>query len=321
VIIMNADNIVKINFADFWLGFNVTDNWFYNLLSGYYTLEISEEPDILIYSVHGIDHLKYNCIRIFYTGENIAPDYDECDFAISYDYKNTRRNIRVPLYALWYPGREEGLKVLLDKPGMDIEKIAQEKEKFCNIVVSNAQATKRISFFHSLSAYKKVDSGGKHLNNIGGPIAYKWPFIKQYKFSIAFENESALGYTTEKIVEPMLMHSIPIYWGNPDVFMEFNTKSFINWHDYNNDTLMIERIKEIDNDKKAYLEMLAEPWFYNNTPSSAFNENGFRSFLFAIIDNRKTLKPVASRKLLQSYVSIRHKAFDFYRRLSHKLNK
>ena len=35
--------------------------------------------------------------------------------------------------------------------------------------------------------------------------------------TIAFENSSFPGYTTEKIFEPMLEGSIPIYWGNPRV--------------------------------------------------------------------------------------------------------
>ena len=54
----------------------------------------------------------------------------------------------------------------------------------------------------------------------------------QYKFTVAFENNSALGYNTEKLTDPMLAGSIPIYFGNPQIGRHFNTRSFINAHEY-----------------------------------------------------------------------------------------
>ena len=73
-----------------------------------------------------------------------------------------------------------------------------------------------------------------YLNNVGGPVKNKIDFIMDHKFTIAFENSSYPGYTTEKIFEPMLVNSIPLYWGNPLVDRDFNTKSFLNFHDYGN---------------------------------------------------------------------------------------
>ena len=48
-------------------------------------------------------------------------------------------------------------------------------------------------------------------------VSNKMDFIKDYKFVISFENSSNPGYTTEKLIEPMLVNSIPIYWGNTEV--------------------------------------------------------------------------------------------------------
>jgi len=62
----------------------------------------------------------------------------------------------------------------------------------------------------------------------------------------------------------MLVNSIPIYRGNPRIGEEFNPKSFINWHDYENDNDMIDRIIEVDNDDALYNNMLKEPWLHNN---------------------------------------------------------
>ena len=72
-----------------------------------------------------------------------------------------------------------------------------------------------MDFFVKLSKYKQVDSGGRTLNNIGGPVEDKMEFIKDYRFVISFENAEYPGYTTEKIIQPMFVDSIPIYWGNP----------------------------------------------------------------------------------------------------------
>jgi len=71
------------------------------MLSKYYELELTKDkPDFLLYSCFGYDYLKYNCIRIFYAGENVRPNFDECDYAFSFDYPITERNFRLPLYRL-----------------------------------------------------------------------------------------------------------------------------------------------------------------------------------------------------------------------------
>ncbi len=62
----------------------------------------------------------------------------------------------------------------------------------------------RNNFFLKISKYKKVDSGGLALNNIGYIVKNKLEFIKDYKFTIAFENSSYSGYTTEKITDAFI---------------------------------------------------------------------------------------------------------------------
>lgn len=278
---------VKLDFSDFWRGFDKKDNFFYNLLSQRYDVEISSQPDYLIYSYFGKDYHKYDCIRIYYTGENIRPDFNECDYSFSFDFiENSERNYRLPLYALY-------ADVNLLTRGKDIEKIVAEKTQFCNLVVSNPNAKKRIDFFHKLSKYKKVDSGGRILNNIGGPIQNKLEFIKDYKFTIAFENSSYPGYTTEKIFEPMLVHSLPIYWGNPLVYKDFNTKSFINYHDYENEDEVIQRIIEIDTDINLYKEYLAQPYFTGNVINQYVDNAKILKQFEYIFSNPANAMPVA----------------------------
>jgi hypothetical protein len=146
---------VKIQFADFWPGFDSRDNYFIDLLSSHYELDFADDPDFLIYSVFGKDHWRYRCVRILFVGENHRPDYRFCDYAFSFDYPVTPRNYRLPLYALY------GDPARLVKAANQPPEPPPPRERFCCMVVSNPFGDKRrAEFFRKLSAYKHVDSGG-----------------------------------------------------------------------------------------------------------------------------------------------------------------
>lgn len=253
---------IKLYFSDFWPSFNVYDNYFTNLLSNDFDIEIDpKNPEFLFYSNFGVDYHKYNCVRIYFTGENVRPDFSECDWSFSFDYSDDKRNYRLPLYGLFADMNE------LTKP-RDAEKILSEKSKFTVFIYSNPGPKKRVDFLKKLSEYKRIDSAGRYLNNIGGPIGgfekEKREFIKKYKFTFAFENSMHVGYTTEKILDPLLSGSIPLYWGNPEVNKDFNSKCFLNYHDYGSEEEFINRIIEVDNNDLLYKEIIAEPPFLNN---------------------------------------------------------
>lgn len=274
---------IKIWFTDFWDDFNPYDNFFTKLLSKYYDLDITpSNPDFLIFSWCLKDFYNYkNCVRIYFTGENIRPDYSICDYSISFDYDSfDKRNLRLPLYVLY--GEKEKLIKL-----KSVEQIAVEKTKFCNFIYSNERAKERKEFFDILNRYKKVDSGGKVFNNIGYRVDKKLDFIKDYKFTIAFENSSYRGYTTEKIFEPMMVQSIPIYWGNPNIKEDFNIQSFINVHDYGSLKEVVEKIKEIDTNKDLYLKMLREPFLLKDKKTDYFSEQRILNFFDKIFSEKK----------------------------------
>ncbi|MDP4272627.1 MAG: glycosyltransferase family 10 [Bacteroidota bacterium] len=254
---------LKINFVDFWPDFDATSNFFLDLLKTRFDLEISDSPDFIIYSVFGTTFRNYHCTRIFYTGENIRPNFDECDFALSFDFIEHPRHFRLPLYVLYL----KDPKQLVKEDTFNPEKILQEKSKFCNFIYSNGSAQERIDFFEKLSKYKKVDSGGRVRNNLGCFVLDKLDFIKDYKFTIAFENSSYPGYTTEKLVHPMLVHSLPIYWGNPRVDEDFNPKSFLNYFSFDSDEELIARIIGLDRNDELYCRYLREPYYYHNEPN------------------------------------------------------
>ena len=270
---------IKVNFVDFWPGFNATDNYFYNLLKKNFCVEISDKPDYLFFSVFGSENNLYSCIKIYFSGENIGPDFNKCDYSMCYDFLEDTRHLRLPLYILY-----DGYYNLINKNVSE----SLFNRKFCNFVYSNINCQTRNSFFQKLSSYKKVDSGGRCLNNIGYFVADKLFFQSNYKFSISFENEAYRtnrdGYTTEKIMQPMLVNSIPIYWGNTLIFKDFNTKSFINYHDFKSEDDVIEHIILLDNNEEEYMNTLSEPWLNGNAVPEDLKEENIVKFLYKIFN-------------------------------------
>ena len=91
---------LRIDFCDFWEGFQKLDNFFYSRLSQYYEIEICNNPDVLIFSLFGEKNSKYRCKKIQYIGENARPNFFCSDYVISFDYLKSHRNIRYPIYNL-----------------------------------------------------------------------------------------------------------------------------------------------------------------------------------------------------------------------------
>jgi hypothetical protein len=192
----------------------------------------------------------------------VRPDFKICDYAFSFDHlEGEPRHFRLPLYAWW-----EDAEALVKPQGADVAAASDAKTKFCNFIYGNGDAARRLEFLKKLTAYKTVDCAGTLMNNIGKTVGVfeKVDFIRNYKFTIAFENASFPGYTTEKIVHAMLAGSIAIYWGNPLIHLDFNPASFVNVHDYDSDEAAIDRVIALDQSDALYAQCLAEPFYPGN---------------------------------------------------------
>lgn len=253
---------ILIKFVDFWLGFDENNNYFTNLLSSKYQVTVipsksKDIPQVLFFSVFGDSHLDYDCLKIYYTGENDVPDFNECDYAISFhniDFGD--RHIRFPLYVI-YP-EYNAMKSLT----YDINRDFYSRD-FCSVVVSNITMSDdtRTRIIDVLQEYRELASGGKWKNNVGGPIVDKRSFVEQYRFNLACENSKVPGYVTEKIVQAFAAHTIPIYWGSSDVCREFNKEAFIDVSDYDSSESLLRFVSEIDSNRDRYMKMLTAPKF------------------------------------------------------------
>lgn len=289
---------IKIKVTDFEYGSNPEANFLLGFLRERYEIEFSEDPDFLIYSVWGKEHCNYDCVKIFYTGEPVAPDFNECDYAIGFDdISFDDRYMRLPLFAMQ-----------LTREIQDRERFRNtelNKRRFCNFVYNNETvgrgALLRKDFCKKLMGYKEVDCPGAVLHNMQSDILSsrfsgmwyrsKLDFIRNYKFTIAFENSLINGYTTEKLIQPLMAGSIPVYFGNAQVAKDFNPNAFINAADFGNDfDAVIERVREIDADDRKAMDMILCPPMVND------HWFGWRGRLQCFLDNIIKKGPVPFEK-------------------------
>jgi len=271
---------IKVQFTDFWDVFEPNNNFIMDALKKHFEVEISDDPDFVFCSIFGRRHLKYSCAKIYYTGENILPDFNLVDYGLAFqDISFYDRYLRLPHYVL-YPGDCE--KALIKHTKSDEEYLSHKN--FCCYVISNALSDPaREEMISVLSRYKELASGGRYRNNVGGPVADKIEFQRGYKFSMAFENTGSRGYTTEKIMQSFASDTIPIYWGNPDIAEEFNPKAFINCHDFASFEDVLEEVKRIDNDDELFLNMVKEPIIREGSKAALFLDDDYLAdYLFKV---------------------------------------
>ncbi len=249
------------------------------------------QPEILIISEHiffnihcFMDFKRFRnskkIIKIYVAGECISPDMNIFDYACVFDRKlaDSDRIVRFPPQVLHRRSLLEANNTLDVISAVDELK---HKTGFCCFIYSNAEAhPKRDELFRLISTYKRVDSLGRHLRNVKYKRTFKrddWrresiDIKKRYKFSIAAENACYAGYTSEKILTSFQSHSVPIYWGNPEIEEEFNSNAFINVRNFKNEKELIDRIMEIDLNDELWMKMIQEPWQTEEQRSISENE-------------------------------------------------
>ncbi len=282
---------IKVAFVDFGPN-SFREEYILDILRERYEVILSDTPDYLFYSVFSDKHLNYKePVRIFVTTENIAPDFSLCDYSIDYEWMDYGdRHLRFPIYG--YGKYEKDYRLCLKKHTRVDKDVLDEKKSFCSFVYSNADADPlRRGLFEKISKYKTVASGGRYMNNIGlrGGVTDKLQFQKKHKFSIACENSSHPGYTTEKLAESFAAQTIPIYWGDPWVKRVFNEKAFICVNDFATLDECVNYVAQIDQNEMMYINMLKEPAVISDEYSIEAMRENMKAFLYNIFDCDKSM--------------------------------
>jgi len=298
---------LKINFVDYWTGYDKRNNYFYHLLSTEYNVLIDEEdPDLLFFSVDYSDigerdkYKNHRCKKIFFTGESVSPNFDsdesirmtnhqahynigKCDFAFTFDFSDDPRHYRLPLWVLqidWFDKGGYGNPEFILRPELieQNEFISSEKNKFCAMIFNNP-TKERVETYNLFSTYKKVDGFGHPFGNWSNGEINKYNNLKNYKFSVCYENRLYAGYYTEKLFHAKTAGNIPIYYCDDEVSNDFNEKCFINLNNYESLESLFEHIKEVDQDDNLYNSYLREPLFKDGLIKKEFLPKSILQFI------------------------------------------
>ena len=290
---MSAD--IKINFVDFWPDFHKKDNYFYHLLRQRFNVIIEEnDPDVVIGSFdYGnkreiLKYANHRCLKIYYTGENDALRGYPYDIEFTQHRIDDQNQMRLPLWAFFCSWFGENTHVVcrdpsylipyrgLDKDKVDLEKIYDSKQKFCNFIYADS-TPERNKWFDIISKVEKIDAAGLLKNNLNyriigrGDQIFKQAFMADYLFTLAIENCSVDGYATEKLLHPMSVLSIPIYWGDSNIQKDINIDSIVDLRN-KSDGEVIDEILYLKSSKNRYLDKLGKKWFVEDHTSIYKNE-------------------------------------------------
>jgi len=281
---------MKITFSDFWQypkAFDPNNNFFIHIIRDLFEdVEVvePEDADVMFFSLFGNENGRYkDCKKIFFTGENVRPNFKRCDYSLTFDAdEHEGKNFRLPLWYLYIDWFEVNS---YDNPDWlipesylynDNEFTQKKKDKFCSIVYGK-QIESRINAIQNISSnYKQVDVFGKANPNYYLPDGekYKLDLISNYKFSLCYENSVTPGYHTEKLLHGKVAGNIPIYYGDKSIGEDFNPDCFINAVDMSDEEL-IQKIIELDQSDNLYNKMAKEPIF-----TEKVSLNNIKDFLF-----------------------------------------
>ena len=280
---------LQVGFCDMWEDFNPAYNFFTLMLSAagakmtppVHVVAGPATPadSIVIFGPFGNAwrELPAEQPKIHFTGENTAPVAEaKLNLGFHHFDMTTEGYLRFPLWLLeidWFGADPE--RIVNPKP-IPLERCTKvyaselaRKKEFCSFIVSNPNNPVRNAAFQWLSEYKKIDSAGRLFNNMGpalfagggggGGELKKFEFLKDYKFCLTYENNSASGYVTEKYLHAKAAGCIPIYWGDPKFERDFNVAGCIDARSFKTPEELIEAVRRVDTDDAEWLKRFAVP--------------------------------------------------------------
>jgi hypothetical protein len=304
--------IIKVKLTNAYHGNATVPSPIQEVLQERYDVKVdSENYDIILDSVYdgenGLESIKNDkAIKIFYTPEAELPtNFDDYDLVTGFNNIDHPKFIRLPYYR-FDPRNKKISSAGNNRIDLGLGKCNPRKEVFACMLVSNGDGTTtfdrrlgngvmicdgvtaRDSIFKKLSEYKLIESGGRHLNNIGDPVPYdktnQW--FSRCKFIIAYENQSYDGYITEKPFNAYYSGAIPIYYAAENTMQDINRNAVIYAKDFKSEDELVEYIKKVDNDDDLYCKIWNQNLVVNPDMDYTLFHKNLRDKIFEVIDNK-----------------------------------
>ncbi|MDE3029095.1 MAG: hypothetical protein KGH84_11920 [Paracoccaceae bacterium] len=157
----------------------------------------------------------------------------------------------------WHIGVYDGQGQHLDRPMTynDFQSFAPEKDRLISVVSSDKAFTaghrERLEFVDAMKRYfgSEVDYFGRNTNGFGD----KTEVLSRYRYHIAIENCNYRDYWTEKLSDPILSLTYPLFHGCPNIADYFapDTLTHVDIKDHQAALKTIKRIIESDVSERA----------------------------------------------------------------------
>lgn len=175
-----------------------------------------------------------------------------------------------------------------------------EQKKLCTLVASNLKSRyphelysarkKAIAFFeeHHPEDFEFYGRGwdAKEYSTYKGPISDKTEVIKNYRFSICYENTCEhRGYITEKIFDCFHAGNVPVYWGAKNVEDYIPKNCFIDARQFKDLASLYSYLKNMDaSTYQEYLEQIQQ--FLSSEAAQKFSRANFKKMiLHCVLEN------------------------------------
>ena len=103
-----------------------------------------------------------------------------------------------------------------------------QKTKMVSLIASRKKSLKGHKLRHRIADW--IRQNGIEADLMGrGYRAFedKAEGLAPYRYSVVIENSRESGYFTEKIIDALLLETVPIYWGAPDIGEYFDTTGML----------------------------------------------------------------------------------------------
>lgn len=172
-----------------------------------------------------------------------------------------------------------------------------EEKKFCTMIARNlgskypkqlySERKNTVQFFEDKP--KEFDLYGaqwskKKTKNWRGAIPDKMAVLKNYKFSICYENTGDInGYISEKIFDCFAAGVVPIYWGASNVTDYIPENCFIDRRKFKDNQAMYAFLKKVTKEEyEKYLQNAEQ--FLKSEKAQVFSQEHFAKTFMKIIE-------------------------------------
>lgn len=118
-----------------------------------------------------------------------------------------------------------------------------------------------------------------------GPCDDKHELLSRYKFTIAYENTAYPGYVTEKVIDAMVAHSVPVYLGAPDIVEQLPAEAFIDARAFNSPEAITARMEQMTETEAAAM-IDAGQRFLLSSQGQRHTYEGFGEWVVSLISGK-----------------------------------